>query len=125
MLILKNIDNIRAKKEKTLDELKILQYNPKDILGIFSGKDTNNIINYKTPQLIKLIKLKKLQLKICEWLKKEKPEKIQFVLNKERQKLCPKCEGSLIRGDSDLLCDKDLKQYVFCDMMRQAISVIN
>jgi hypothetical protein len=125
MLVLKNKDNIRAKKEKTLDELKILQHNSGDVLGIFSGETRQGVVNYKTPQLRKLIKLKKLQLKICEWLKKERPEKIHHVLMKERQKLCSKCEGSLIRGDSDLLCDNDLTQFVFCDMMRQAITVNN
>jgi len=129
MLVFKNEENIQSKKDKVLEEIDLLSHNPNDVLGICGQnryfQNGLTIPEVKNLGIKRMLKIKKLQLKILKYLEKADAVKIQHVLEKERQKLCPKCEGSIINNEPELRCDKDLLQMVFCDMMRQAIVVKN
>jgi len=129
MLVFKNEENIKSKKDKVLEEINLLLHNPNDILGLCGQNryflNGLTIPEVKNPGIKKMLKIKKLQLKILKYLDQEKPEKIYQVLETESKKLCSKCEGSIINNDPELKCDKDLLQMIFCDMLRQSIKVIN
>ena len=123
-MIVKNYDKIEFRKQKILDELKLIDNNPADILGICSRRmmfDNKQIPLVKEKPFSELKRLKKWQLKIIEFLEMATPEKIHTTLEIEKGKLCPKCEGGLLIHE--IRCEKDFKQFVFCDMMNQSIKV--
>ena len=125
-MIVKNYDKIEFRKQKIIDELKLINNKPDDILGICSRKaklDNKTIPLVKEKPFSELKRLKKWQFKIIQFLEKATPEKIHTTLEIEKGKLCPKCEGGL--HTQEIRCDEDFKQFVFCDMMNQSIKVTN
>ena len=103
-------------------EVFILDKKGEDIRNIEMGKNLFFIMGgHDGIPKPELKRLKKWQLKIIEFLEMATPEKIHTTLEIEKGKLCPKCEGGLLIHE--IRCEKDFKQFVFCDMMNQSIKV--
>lgn len=113
----KNYDNLESKREKVEHELLYLK-KPDCKVGKIVGISRLESSNYDTSSAREL---KEYQLSILDWMDDANSEQILHTLQSERKKLCVKCNESLESGD--IKCNTDFKQFIYCNMMFQAISM--